>query len=619
MSTPDAASYSGVSSETPHKKTVPEQFGLETILDRLLTASDLALVITGPERDLLFYNRAALSLLGSADNHLSIDSLPDPPDDTALIIEHSHPSRGILHLRVRSIGLDWFGTQARAFVVVDITEQERLQESLRSRQALFNQTQRMTLTGGWEFDMTSQAMTWTRQMYEIFEQGAEYTPTLNSFLAMFPGESGRKLEEAITGILESAAPWDMELKARTGTGRDIWVRSIARAHTLRGSTVKITGSVQDITRRKRDEEELRSNRERLAAVLRSAQSDRDRMDRILRSIADGLLVFDSSDKLVLCNNAAEEILSIRAGDFLGRSVEWLWAMTGIQRDDRPCRQAINSGAQQFDFELNPGDGAVRNIRSMVTKLPDPETGQCGIVVVLHDMSKLHQIDQMKSEFIATAAHELRTPMTSIQGFSELLITRKNFSEDERLSLLKMIHANAVALSRIITDLLDIARIESGKGFSLDCETTDLQDLLRRKVEAYSLQHPDFRFILDIPDGKESLVHADDSKIMQVMDNLLSNAVKYSDPPSEIRISLAKLKQAWRIAVEDQGVGMNSEQVARIFDRFYRGHAASGEKPGTGLGMSIVRHIVEAHGGDVSVSSTPGKGTLTSFTLPFSGP
>jgi signal transduction histidine kinase len=223
------------------------------------------------------------------------------------------------------------------------------------------------------------------------------------------------------------------------------------------------------------------------------------------------------------------------------------------------------------------------------------------------------MDRMKTEFITTAAHEFRTPLTSIQGFSELLLCRQ-LPPAEQKEFLTYIHDKAAVLTEIVNDLLDIARIEAGRGIPLrpsPCTARELVDQILPFIQS----RPDrSRFQIDLAAPDTSL-RVDRDKIGQVLENLLSNAVKYSPPLTPIRIAGAGTAGEYEITVIDRGIGMTPRQLERIFDKFYRADASNRAVGGVGLGMNIARSIVQAHGGRIWVESAPRQGTRAHFTLP----
>ncbi len=239
------------------------------------------------------------------------------------------------------------------------------------------------------------------------------------------------------------------------------------------------------------------------------------------------------------------------------------------------------------------------------------------VLHLRDVTREFEIDQIKSEFLSTAAHELRTPMASILGFSELLITQP-FDEDQKREFLDIIYRQSIAVAAILDELLDLARIESRRGKDFTLTRFDLNELVSQTVGSYLC--PQGRELpVVVPAAQPQWLLGDAGKLRQAILNVLSNAYKYSPQGGPVRIEVdallvrGQLPQA-RIRVTDRGIGMTPEQTSKVWDRFYRVDT-SGRFPGTGLGMSIVKEIVGLHHGSVSISSALGQGTCVSLCLP----
>ena len=234
------------------------------------------------------------------------------------------------------------------------------------------------------------------------------------------------------------------------------------------------------------------------------------------------------------------------------------------------------------------------------------------------LAVLRKSDQLKSEFISTAAHELRTPISSIMGFAELLQEPlSRFSSEQKLSFVNEIIEGSERLTKIIDDLLDLSRIESGYRLPLNREPTSLTTLLNRVVNRFQLK-ASHRFSMEIAADVPDIILIDQHRISQVLENLLSNAVKYSPRNSCITLRAVREGGNCRISIIDQGIGMTDEQLVRIFDKFYRANSADTAIRGLGLGMSIVRQIIEEHAGSIRVESTPGQGSQVHVTLPLPG-
>ncbi len=232
---------------------------------------------------------------------------------------------------------------------------------------------------------------------------------------------------------------------------------------------------------------------------------------------------------------------------------------------------------------------------------------------------LLEMDRMKSDFISTAAHELRTPLATMLGYTELLAAPDDFggfSDEQRKEFLAEIYLKGETLSRIIDEMLDISRIESGQSIALDCQPHELRALLSKIVQQFQVQSPKHAFRIEFPGKQPEVVDCDLHRITQVLENLLSNAVKYSPRGGTVTARGEIVAAAYVIGIADKGIGMTPEQQARAFDKFYRADSSNTAISGLGLGMSIARQIVEAHGGRIWVESEPGRGTKVSFSLPL---
>jgi signal transduction histidine kinase len=238
---------------------------------------------------------------------------------------------------------------------------------------------------------------------------------------------------------------------------------------------------------------------------------------------------------------------------------------------------------------------------------------------LRDVTHETEVDRMKSEFLSTAAHELRTPMSSIFGFCELLMVRQH-SPERQQSMLSTIHRQTKRMIAILNELLDLARIEARRGADFVLETADLTALLRDAVVDY--KPPAERSSPEVEAADTSAwVRVDRNKMHQALSNVLSNAYKYSPEGGAVNVRLIKAQAAsgsgdtqWGIEVQDHGIGMTAEQLARVSERFFRADA-SGNIPGTGLGMSIVKEIITLLGGHLDVQSEHGVGTRVTLWLP----
>lgn len=317
----------------------------------------------------------------------------------------------------------------------------------------------------------------------------------------------------------------------------------------------------------------------------------------------------------MMNRAAEALLGVRLQEATGRLPGDLSGNTELAHQiDQVLSGCRDCAAIQWQGTDRKGAPLYLEARSVPVM-----GGQGGVITILRDISHERHIDNVKNEFIATAAHELRTPLTSVIGFAELLLNREYAASDPsdvRLEWVEIILEKSIALNKIVEDLLDISRMQLGQMFALDCSPGDLCSLLRKVVNDYRLIAREHFFFLDLPDG-EVFASFDGDKVVQVLNNLIGNAVKFSPGGGEIHISGSIREKAFVVAIRDRGIGMTPEQLTRIFDKFYRADASNTAVEGLGLGMTIVKTIVEAHGGEIRVDSQPGAGTVAFFSIPLS--
>ncbi len=357
------------------------------------------------------------------------------------------------------------------------------------------------------------------------------------------------------------------------------------------------------------------SRDELEKEITERKKVEEKLDGILKSIADGLIVTDCRHRVILMNHAAEDLLGVQLSNVFGRFIDYAVEEKTLREKIKYTLNKKTTG-YKFDFKW-PGNDPKhpRIMRARTSVIYNKEGKHSGIVTIIHDVTHERDVDRMKTEFLSTAAHELRTPLTSIQGFSEILLNKKGLTKKEVKKFLTYINDQAVNLANIVNDLLDISRIESGKGYSLHKVQCDFNEMIKEIISYYDKQVEKHTFKISLPSKTEE-PFLDKDKIEQVLKNIIDNAIKYSPKGDEIRITCIKENNNVKVSVKDQGIGMTSEQVDKIFDKFYRVDTSDSAPTGTGLGMTIVKYLIEAHGGKVWVESELGKGTTVSFTIPL---
>jgi two-component system phosphate regulon sensor histidine kinase PhoR len=349
--------------------------------------------------------------------------------------------------------------------------------------------------------------------------------------------------------------------------------------------------------------------------IRAEARQLNEQQAVLSSMVEGVLAIDTGERILNINAAAARLIGIDDIPVHGRAIQEVVRNVDLQRF---IQRALTSREPVEGDIVVFGDNQ-RFLRANGTVLHDAEGRSIGTVIVLHDMTRLRHLEHLRREFVANVSHELRTPITSIKGFAETLLENCG-GDDETERFLRIIARQADRLNAIIEDLLSLARIEEDADHGEIVRAPgSVREVLMSAIQicAHKADAKQVRLVLDCdaPIGAE--INA--PLIEQAVVNLIDNAVKYSDPGATVRVAGSADAEVLRIQVVDNGCGIESRHLPRLFERFYRVDRARSRKlGGTGLGLAIVKHIVEAHGGQVTVTSEPGKGSTFTLTLPAPG-
>jgi signal transduction histidine kinase len=252
----------------------------------------------------------------------------------------------------------------------------------------------------------------------------------------------------------------------------------------------------------------------------------------------------------------------------------------------------------------------------VFPIQSPEGGSQGLALLLHDVTRERELDEIKSRLLSTVSHELRTPLASIKGFATTLLREDvDWDETSRREFLSIIDEESDRLSELIGNLLDMSRIEAGE-LPVEPEPIDLLPIIQETAAEFQMMTHDHHFQLQLP-GTLPLAMADPRRTRQVLRNLVENAVKYSPGGGPVTIAAQPEEERIIVSVADRGIGIDPEQLDRVFDRFYQVDSASTRKVGgSGLGLSISKAIVEAQAGSIWAESEAGVGSTFYFSLPL---
>lgn len=347
------------------------------------------------------------------------------------------------------------------------------------------------------------------------------------------------------------------------------------------------------------------------------QTKTDELDTILCLTPEGVMALDGELRIRYVNQAFSRLTGLLPQHLLGLDEASFWQMLSeVNRAEVP------------DQAANP-DHWLLNIQTPIRRILDVQRVQgqglsksISAVLCFRDATREIELQQLTNRFLSTAAHELRAPLASVFGFAEALLTQ-DFDPESQREFIGIIHQESARMTNLLNEMLDLARIEARGVQDLALVRMPVMVLLRQTLQGFKPPNGRAAPVVVSVQEPETCVSVDPAKLQQAILNVLSNAYKYSPQGGEVSVELTIDAQGSErpmagIRICDQGIGMTTTQIGHIFDRFYRVHHNS-QIPGTGLGMSIVKEILELHGGHVQVHSLPGQGTRIELWIPMDQP
>ena len=384
-------------------------------------------------------------------------------------------------------------------------------------------------------------------------------------------------------------------------------------------------------------------RERQSALWEEAERERNRLELIISSMAEGLLITNADGIITSLNSSAQHLFSLADVNLqqkphtslrqlaIATKVNWLLDFAEI------VDQAL-AGNVVMNKELTAGTNSETvPLTLSVSAAPLYDANQnitrpIGVVTVLNDITSIKQIEKLKDEFVSIVSHELRTPLTAIKGYTQHLIRRierrlreshqkqqnstskVELPESYDLRSLNIVQSETEHLERLVSDLLDLSRVQWGE-LDLQYSSFYLADVLNERVRLASVSAEQYAINLDIQ-TQDSRIVADQLRVGQVFGNVLDNAIKFSPPGKQVIVKLQEQDDEYLITVIDQGIGVSPESFDHIFERFYRiRNLANRQYTGIGMGLYVAKAIIEAHGGSIGFSSNQDGGSTFYFTLP----
>jgi two-component system phosphate regulon sensor histidine kinase PhoR len=347
--------------------------------------------------------------------------------------------------------------------------------------------------------------------------------------------------------------------------------------------------------------------ERIGTVIRQRQEQ----EAVLASMVEGVIAVDSRSRVISLNRAAAKLLGMDPAFVIQRSINEV-----VENPDLQWFITRSLAASEtIEGEINLQGDKPRFLQAHGTTLKDPQGKAFGVLIVVHDVTRVRQLENARRDFVANVSHELKTPITSIKGFVETLLEGAMLDPEHAGEFLKIIGRQADRLGAIIEDLLSLSRIEQeAEQGKIHLVGRKIKTILKAAIQACNTRSEGKKIDVSLACSEDLRARVNGPLLEQALINLIDNAVKYSGPGSSVAVEAGKEDGQVVIKVRDQGVGIAQEHLPRLFERFYRVDPSRSRKVGgTGLGLAIVKHIAQAHGGKVGVESSPGQGsTFTVF-------
>ena len=347
--------------------------------------------------------------------------------------------------------------------------------------------------------------------------------------------------------------------------------------------------------------EVKRTTSSLAEKAEFSESERHKLEAIIANIQDGVIVMDNNKNIMLVNRAVRDIFNLDGKKFVGSPLDAVIA----NADLHALLLRANEGPLKY-HEINFDDGRVFN--AQYTPIP-----QIGAAITMQDISYLKELDRLKSDFIHTVSHDLRSPLTSIMGYTEL-VERTGPLNSNQQEFLRRLQGSIQHITTLINDLLDLGRLEAG--FDTRRELVHLENVLKYSLDMFEgqLKKKNIKLAVDVATDLKT-IRANPIRIRQMLDNLVGNAIKYTQPEGTVRVNMSMMGNQIILKVEDTGPGIPPDEQGRIFEKFYRATNTIESVDGSGLGLAIVKSIVDSHQGRVWVESTVGKGSAFIVLLP----
>jgi PAS domain S-box-containing protein len=589
-----------------------EILSIQANLTKILEKNADAIIVVGQDKRIMFTNPAVQTLMGRSQKELINKPFEYPIGETgsSAEIEIYRPDKDKTIAEMRVVDITWESKPAHLASLRDITKRKQMEEALEDSEKTLKMYMENAPDGIYISDLKGKFLYGNKKAEDII--GFRRDDVINKSyldLQMLPSEYYPKALKllAMNAIGKPTGPDEFQLKRSDNTR--VWVEINTMPIRQNGKT-HVLGFARDITERKKTEAALGESEEKFSKAFRSSPEA-----IVISKLSDAVIIDVNDTFLRLTGYTRQEIIGKSSPD------TGIWAKPGDRADMvNELKHKLTIRDKEYQFRMKSGELRTWLFSAEIAAINNEPC----IISVTTDITerkrmeaKLRQLDQMKSDFLSNVAHELRTPLQSIGGFTKLIMAGQVPDMATQQEFLQIIDDETSHLGNLINDLLDLSRLESGR-FQISKRLTQVKEAITEPVKSFQSLARDKQITLtqEIPTQLPEL-EVDGDRLRQVVVNLLGNAIKFSDPGGNVKIKVEKKVSELMVQVSDHGIGISEEAKKHLFERFYR---EEGEmvRGGTGLGLYISRQIVEAHGGRIWAESKLGEGSTFSFTLPLNG-
>lgn len=505
-------------------------------------------------------------------------------------------------------------------IYTDITARKRREQALRRQNDLFAMAQDLASVGAIEYDVRTDELTWTDEVYRIHGLPKSFDPTLESVIEHYHPEDRSRLRDMFGRAVEEGEPFIAELRLFTQADEQRWVRARMDPQSSDGEIVRVRGSIQDITERKRRERVLRETNATLEAIL--------------ENLPPGVLAEDASRSVLAANESFCNLLDLpcMATELTGRDAATVTRHTaGLFADPEAfasrTQEILDRGKPVFEEELALDDGRVLERDFVPYELEDGTAA----LWVYRDVTErkererrlreakdeAQEANRMKSIFLANMSHEIRTPLTSIIGFAEAIGDEVEGEREGSIPRFAgLIEESGRRLLETLDAVLNLSKLEAGE-MGLSPEPISVAEEAEEMAELFGPRAEEEGIDLHIDVSSETpWVRADPGGLRIVLRNLISNALKYTEEGGQVWVRTRPGEEGAAIEVEDTGIGMDSEEASQLFGAFRQGsEGVAREYEGSGLGLAVTKRVVDEMDGAIEVETEKGKGTCFTVRLP----